>query len=87
VTFGSSNYGDLGAAAAAIILDRESTSETLDADPTGVSLREVSHHPINYRVYMFAYSRVDTNSSMFWSRLTNAATHCFHESARVHPSE
>jgi len=46
VTFGSSNYGDLGAAAAAIILDRESASEILDADPTGGSFREVSRHPI-----------------------------------------
>lgn len=64
VTFGSSNYGDLGAAAAAIVLDRESTSEILDADPTGGSLREVSHHPINYRVYMLVYSRVDTNLSI-----------------------
>lgn len=64
VTFGSSKYGDLGAAAAAIVLDRESTSEILDADPTGGSLREVSHHPISYRVYMLAYLRVDTNLSI-----------------------
>jgi len=64
VSFGSSNYGDLGAAAAAIVLDRESTSEILDADPTGGSLREVSHHPINSWVYMLAFLRVDTNLSI-----------------------
>ena len=38
----SGRYGDLGAAFAAIILDREARSTTLDADPTHGQLREPS---------------------------------------------
>ena len=36
-------YGDLGAAFAAILLDREARSPTLDADPTHGQLREPLH--------------------------------------------
>lgn len=38
--YGSGEYGDLGAAMAAIMLDREARSETLDADATHGLLRE-----------------------------------------------
>jgi uncharacterized protein (DUF1800 family) len=40
ITFGSSNYGDLAATVAAIILHAESRREVLDADPMHGSLRE-----------------------------------------------
>jgi cullin-associated NEDD8-dissociated protein 1 len=39
-SFGGGKYGDLGAAAAAIVLDREARSATLDADPSAGKLRE-----------------------------------------------
>ena len=39
-SFGSGKYGDLAAAAAAILLDREARSSTLDADPSAGKLRE-----------------------------------------------
>jgi uncharacterized protein (DUF1501 family) len=39
-TFGNKDYGDLAATAAAILLDRESLSVVVDADPAGGSLRE-----------------------------------------------
>ena len=38
--FGSGKYGDLGATAAAIVLDREARSATLDVDPAAGKLRE-----------------------------------------------
>lgn len=41
-SFGDGVYGNLGAAAAAIVLDSEARSVILDADPTSGSLREVS---------------------------------------------
>ena len=40
LTFGSGKYGDLGALIAAMLLDRESRSVVLDADPTHGSLLE-----------------------------------------------
>lgn len=39
-TFGTGRYGDLMATVAAILFDRESLSDTLDADPMHGSLRE-----------------------------------------------
>lgn len=41
-SFGDGIYGNLGATAAAIVLDREARSVVLDADPTSGGLREVS---------------------------------------------
>ena len=38
--FGTRRYGDLGAAVAAMLLDREATSGTVEADPTHGKLRE-----------------------------------------------
>ena len=38
--YGDGAYGDLGAAAAAVLLDREARSATLDADPSHGGLRE-----------------------------------------------
>ena len=38
--FGSGEYGDLGAMVAALLLDRETRTVTLDADPTHGSLQE-----------------------------------------------
>ena len=40
IQFGSNKYGDLGALLAALLLDRESRSVVLDADPTHGSLFE-----------------------------------------------
>ena len=40
ILFGSNQYGDLSATIAAIILDAESRSEVLDADPMHGSIRE-----------------------------------------------
>lgn len=47
-SFGDGEYGNLGATAAAIVLDREARSVILDADPTGGSLREVRILSLGY---------------------------------------
>ncbi len=68
LTFGDGNYGNLESMLAAIILDREARSVTIDADPTTGSLREPLLKVISFMRAM-EYTRSDNVTSLMMQGL------------------
>lgn len=66
-SFGSGRYGDLKAMIAAILLDPESTSVSIDSDPTHGQLRE----PLLKVLAFLRAMGYDHNSPRLWPILTN----------------